>query len=74
MYQGFTVSCGCHCVNCGNSVKLEGYADASGNHYCPTCNNYVGTTSKPCSGRTPQKVRKRQKAIEQAKQNGEYEE
>lgn len=61
-YDGFRIRCGCHCGKCGATVVLEGYSDASGSHYCGTCDDYVSTYGN-CSARTPEKIKQREKII-----------
>lgn len=66
-YDGFSIACGCACSRCGCGLKLEGYADAHGNHFCIQCNDYVQPRAGTfCRQRTPAKVQKRQAEIDEA--------
>lgn len=59
---GFSIKCGCNCLRCGGHVRLEGYSDADGVHYCPRCDDYVDAGSS-CLEMTPEKVLQRQEII-----------
>lgn len=63
MYEGYQIWCGCHCKNCGSQVRLEGYSDAEGTHYCPHCDDYVRSVEHFCKARRPEEIRHRQEII-----------
>ncbi len=75
-YNGFQLACGCHCVQCGSAVVLEGFCDADGSHYCGKCDDYV-TVNEPHSARgvahSSERIRGRQTLIDgfRAKNPGE---
>jgi len=69
-YNGYQITCGCHCARCGSPVMLEGLEDADGMHYCHKCDNHVQVFTT-CDYKTPEKVAQRQMRIDKARNRGE---
>jgi hypothetical protein len=62
-YEGYQISCGCHCKRDGAPLFLEGVEDAGGAHYCVKCDDYVRPVEAQCKHRTPALIRSRQAVI-----------
>ena len=63
-YEGYSIRCGCKCPRCGRSLLLEGYSDATGQHWCEGCDSAPGM--RGCIQQTRAKVKARQEVIDDA--------
>lgn len=71
MYDGFQIECGCTCKRCGSGVLLEGLEDADGQHYCPSCDDYVSVNKVNSDAHSANAIKERERVIKQARKHGE---